>query len=84
MLLTQYAKGVKIMIISGRFTLVSENEQEKIVALIGKLHYHDLTKENKKFIAAFYNLAGHAIEFLPDYPAKNRQIYTGFLKIKKG
>ena len=73
-----------IGIIQGRFTLVGETENEKIIGLIGNAYWHDLSPIHKAHIATFYLLPRHDMEFLPDYPVKvNGSMYTGFIKINK-
>lgn len=70
--------------IQGRFHLAAETEDAKIIGLLGNVCWHDLSPVHKAHIAAFYGLAGHDMEYLPDYPVStNRSMYTGFIRIKK-
>ena len=70
--------------IAGRFHLVDETDDAKIVGLLGGLFYHDLTPWQKGHILTFYMLPGHPYEYLEDYPVKiNRSMFTGFIKISK-
>lgn len=70
--------------IQGRFHLAAETQDAKIIGLLGNIYWHDLSPVHKAHIAAYYMLAGHDMEYLPDYPVSiNRSMYTGFIKIKK-
>lgn len=70
--------------IGGRFHLAAETEDAKIIGLIGNAYWHNLSPVQKSYIAAYYMLPGHELEYLPDYPvAINRSMYNGFIKIKK-
>lgn len=70
--------------IQGRFHLAAETQDAKIIGLLGNICWPDLSPVHKAHIAAYYMLAGHNLEYLPDYPVSiNRSMYTGFIKIKK-
>ena len=71
--------------IQGNFHLVADTQDAKIVGLIGRVRYSELSPIHKAHIAHFYGLYGHRLEYLSDYPAlTNRSNYTGFIKIYKG
>ena len=70
--------------IQGRHHLAAETEDAKIIGLLGNICWHDLSPVQKSYIATYYMLPGHDLEYLPDYPVPiNRSMYTGFIKIKK-
>lgn len=70
--------------IQGRHHLTAETEDAKIIGLIGNAYWHNLSPVQKSYIATIYDLPGHDLEYLPDYPVSiNRSMYTGFIKIKK-
>lgn len=70
--------------VQGRFHLVADTQDAKIVGLMGNVHYNDLLPNQLNHIATFYALPGHCMEFLSEYPVLlNRSAYTGFIKIMK-
>ena len=70
--------------IAGRFHLVDETPEAKIVGLLGNCYWHDLTADQKEHIAGFYMLPGHECVYLDDYPVPiNRSMFHGFIKILK-
>lgn len=70
--------------VSGRFRLVGETDEKKIVGLLGTVWYHDFSDNEKEHIARFYGLSGHTVSYLENWPLVPSWCgYNNFLAISK-
>lgn len=81
------------MVVSGRFSKVSDTTYKDgvvLVGLTGSLYPHDLTKENIQYIKDFYCMHDSKHEFCdewpenvkPAYPAAEKNFKNGFLLLR--
>lgn len=78
----------RISSIQGRFIKVDETPTHIVVGLFKSLNYRNLTDIELTHICDFYaGYAGdntsHKSHYRPDYPCKNRSMYSGFIVIEK-
>lgn len=74
--------------IQGRFRKVDETDREIIVGLFKSLEYKLLDDIHLTHIVSFYagdagDNTRHKTHYRPDYPCKNRSMYSGFIVIEK-